>query len=95
MYLLNEFKRKKGSKNTKLRKDKGIKRISNTPSKDVQEAYLKSRTTRSTISPYMEASKEARLWASLANDANKSKRSSSSNLRSTLRTAKDIKGLVS
>lgn len=105
MYLLNtnfvaelpeEFKRRKGSKNTKLRKDKGVKRVSNNPSKDVQESYLKSRTIRSNVSPYMEASKEARLWATLANDVSTTKRSSkSSNLRNTVKTAKDIKGLLS
>ena len=96
MYLLNEFKRRIGSKNTKLRKDRGVKRISNNPSKDTQESYLKSRTIRSNVSPYIEGSKEVRLWANLANDVSKSKRSSkSSNLRSTIRTAKDIKGLLS
>lgn len=89
MYLLNNFKRKLGSKNTKQRKDKGIKR-NNT----VQDNYVKSKTIRSNISPYIEVSKEARLWANLAH---KNKRSSSNginNVRNGIRLAKDIRSLT-
>ena len=89
MYLLNEFKRKLGSKNTKLRKDKGIKR-NNT----VQDNYVKSKTLRSNISPYIEASKEARLWANLAHKKNKTSNNNINNARNTIKLAKDIHSLT-
>lgn len=89
MYLLNQFKRKLGSKNTKLRKDKGIKRNNN-----IQDTYIKSKTVRSNISPYIEVSKEARLWANLAHKNKKSSSNGINNTRQTIRLVKDVHSLT-
>ena len=91
MYLLTTFKRKKGSKNKKIRTDKGTKRVSS----KVQENYLKARTVRSITSPIVDAAKEVRHWTALGHEMSKNKNTKTKgNIGSTVRTARNAIGLV-
>lgn len=91
MYLLTTFKRKKGSKNKRIRRDKGSKRASN----KVKDNYLKARTIRSITAPIVDTAREVRHWTALGHEMTKSKTSKSkSSIGSTVRTARNAVGLV-
>jgi len=91
MYLLTTFKRKKGSKNKKRRKDKGLKRTTN----NTQQNYIKARTFRSVTAPILETAKEIRHWTALGHTMSQSKRGSSrGNSGSGVRNARNTVGLM-
>lgn len=89
MYLLTTFKRTKGSKNKKTRKDKGRKRSSK-----IQDTYLKSRTTRNTLHPFLEGAKEIRHWATLGNDISKRKDNRKNSFGKGIRTGRNVLGFI-
>jgi hypothetical protein len=100
MYLLTTFKRKKGDKNKRTRKDKGLKRTTNnkaakTVSTKVHHNYLKARTVRSLTAPIVDAAREVRHWTALGHEMTKTKSTKSKgNVGSTVRTARNAVGLV-
>lgn len=89
MYLLTTFKRTKGSKNKKTRTDKGRKRVAK-----VQDQYLKSRTMRNTLHPFIEGAKEVRHWATLGNEISKRKDSKKSSFGKGVRTGRNVLGFI-
>lgn len=92
MYLLTTFKRTKGSKNKKTRKDKGKKRVSK--KSNIQDNYLKSRTTRNTLHPFLEGAKEIRHWATLGNEISKRKDSKKNSFSKGIKTGRNVLGFV-